>query len=525
MERAFTRCINPANGELIGESPMHTPDEVKAIIIKARQAQRNWGLRPLKERKAYLRKLAYYISQNRNEIAEAIHRDNGKTMIDALTTELLPAMMALDYYIKLSGKFLKPHKLRAGNWLLAYKRSSIYRVPFGVVGIISPWNYPFAIPFSEVVMALLAGNSVLLKTATETQWVGRILEKVFLSANMPEGVFNYVNIGGRDAGKLFLAERPNGVDKLFFTGSVATGKLLMALAAKTLTPLSLELGGNDAMLVCDDADLDRTAKGAVWAGLSNAGQSCGGVERIYVHEKVYDSFLEKLKKEVERLRVGAAPGAFTYDMGAMSIDSQIEVVQAHIADALGKGAKIFVQSQAPKSSSGKWLPATVLINVNHTMQVMQDETFGPVLAIMKFQTFDEAIALANDSYLGLTASVWSKNRRKAVELGKRIQAGAITINDHLMSHGLAETPWGGFKESGIGRTHGKLGFDEMTEPQVIVEDILPFVKQNMWWQPYSKKVWDGICGITDFLYGDGIRRRLTGTIQMLKLFFRMFRRD
>jgi acyl-CoA reductase-like NAD-dependent aldehyde dehydrogenase len=525
MEKSYTESINPANGQVIGKSPLNSPDEVKKIIAKAKQAQTAWAAMALSKRISHLKQAAKYLSIHRDEIAEAIHVDNGKTRIDALTTEVLAAMMALDYYCKMSKSFLKPQKLRAGNWLLAYKRSVIYRVPFGVVGIISPWNYPFAIPFSEVVMALLAGNSVILKTATETQWAGRYLEKVFAAANLPDGVFNFVNISGREAGNLFLAGRPEGVDKLFFTGSVATGKLLMAQAAKTLTPVSLELGGNDAMLVCDDADLDRAAKGAIWAGLSNAGQSCGGVERIYVHETVYDKFLEKLKSGVEKLRVSYDDGQHTVDMGSMTTEAQMETVRQHIDDALAKGAKIHAQSKVPQSGKGKWLPATVLVNVNHSMQVMQDETFGPVLAVMRCKSPEEAVAFANDSDLGLTASVWTRSRAKAIILARRIQAGAVTINDHLMSHGLAETPWGGFKESGIGRTHGKLGFDEMTEPQVIVNDILPLVRQNMWWQPYSKKVYDGMTGIADFLYGISFGKRLAGAGRMIKLFFRMFRMD
>jgi acyl-CoA reductase-like NAD-dependent aldehyde dehydrogenase len=209
----------------------------------------------------------------------------------------------------------------------------------------------------------------------------------------------------------------------------------------------------------------------------------------------------------------------------MTTEAQMETVRQHIDDALAKGAKIYAQSKVPQSGKGKWLPATVLVNVNHSMQVMQDETFGPVLAVMRCKSPEEAVAFANDSDLGLTASVWTRSRAKGIKLARRIQAGAVTINDHLMSHGLAETPWGGFKESGIGRTHGKLGFDEMTEPQVIVNDILPLVRQNMWWQPYSKKVYDGMTGIADFLYGISFGKRLAGAGRMIKLFFRMFRMD
>jgi len=315
-----------------------------------------------------------------------------------------------------------------------------------------------------------------------------------------------------------------GVDKIFFTGSVAVGKYLMRKAADTLTPLVLELGGNDPMIVCADADLERAAGGAVWAGLSNAGQSCGGVERIYVDEQVYEPFMALLKQKVEALR-GGLDSAHETDLGAMTTQRQIETVKQHIADAVAKGATIFAQSKVPDNADlQNFLPATVLTNVNHEMLVMKDETFGPVLGVMPYKTMAEAISLANDSYLGLTGSVWSRNRRKAIAIGRQIKAGAITINDHLMSHGLAETPWGGFKQSGIGRTHGRLGFDEMTQPQVIVNDVLPFARKNMWWPPYSPQIFRGLNGLVDFLYGRGFKKRIVGIWRVLRIFPRYFTR-
>jgi len=416
-------------------------------------------------------------------------------------------------------KFLKDRKLPMGNIMFINKRSKIARVPFGVVGIISPWNYPFAIPFSEVIMALLAGNAVILKTATETQFVGHTLNKCMNSAGLPAGVFNYINMPGSVAGDAFLEA---GVDKLFFTGSVAIGKYLMKKAAETLTPVSLELGGNDAMIVCEDADLKRAATGTIWAGFSNSGQSCGGVERIYVQRKVYDEFLGYLKKEIESLRIGPDTD-FNVEIGAMATRRQMDTVNLHIKDALKKGAKVFAQKNPPSDLKGQFLPCTVLTNVNHEMLIMQHETFGPVVGVMPYDTIEEAIKLANDSYLGLTGSVWSKNRRKAIGIARKIEAGAMTINDHLMSHGLAETPWGGFKQSGIGRTHGDIGFAEMTEPQVLVNDILPFVRKNFWWTPYSPAIYDGLKGVVQVLYGKGIGVRLTGMLKLLRVFPRTFR--
>lgn len=514
-----TVCRNPASGEVLGYSPLTRSEELKGIIVNAKIAQESWAELPVRERALHMFRVRDYLTQNAEEVAEVISRDNGKTRVDALTTEVLPAAMAADYYAKKARRFLKSRHIFPGNILLANKLSKIVRVPYGVIGIISPWNYPFAIPFSEVVMGILAGNAVVLKTATETQLVGRKLEECFLAADLPEAVFNYVNIPGTVAGPAFLK---SGVDKLFFTGSVEIGKQLLRESGDTLTPLVLELGGNDAMLVCEDADLHRAATGAVWAGLQNSGQSCGGVERVYVHEEVYDSFLDLLKKKVGSLRVGRDEN-FNVDLGAMTTERQVSTVKSHLEDALAKGAVMYARSRQPESdTTGNILPATVLTGVTHEMLVMREETFGPVLGVMKVKNMDEAVALANDSHLGLTGSVWSKSRERAEKLCRGIQAGVITTNDHLLSHGMAETPWGGFKQSGIGRTHGSVGFDEMTQPQVIVHDVLPLARQNPWWHPHSERIYRGMLGAMRFLYGRSVSERLKGAYHLLKIVPRYF---
>lgn len=518
----YIESFNPANGKLIGKAILHDASDVHDAVNKAKIAQLQWKNYSVSKRAKIVLKIRKYIVDNAEEIAEIISLDNGKTKIDALATEVMPAAMAISYYCKNSGLFLSEENLSAGNIFLVNKRSKIERIPFGVVGIISPWNYPFSIPLSEVIMALLAGNGVILKAATETQMVAEVLGKAITTADLPDGLFTMLNLPGKIAGDTFLDA---GIDKLFFTGSVAVGKYLMKKASETLTPVSLELGGNDAMIVCDDADPYRAAMGALWAGFQNAGQSCGGVERIYVHEKIYDKFLSILKEKIENLRIGNGSD-FKTEVGCMTSKRQIELVNSHIQDALEKGAEIFAQSKIyDENQNGSFLPAMVMTNVNHNMLMMKDETFGPIVGVMKFSNYDEAITLANDSYLGLTASVWSKSNSKAEKIAKKIKAGAITINDHLMSHGLAETPWGGFKQSGIGRTHGKLGFDEMTQPMVIVKDILPFVKKNLWWHPYSKKLFYGLIGLTDLLYGKGIIKKAKGIISLLSLLPRIFRKE
>ena len=522
MNNEVTQAVNPATGEIIEQVRLNTTDELCDLIAKARKAQELWMNTDIKERSRIVLKIRDYLVNNMDKIARTISRDNGKTITDSLATEVISAIMAVSYYCKNAERFLKDQKLAAGNILFIYKRSKIVKIPYGVIGIISPWNYPFSIPFSEVVMGLLAGNAVFLKVATETQAVGLALKEAIEYAGLPPNIFNYINLPGRIVGDAFLAY---GIDKIFFTGSVSVGKYLMEKAAKTLTPLCLELGGNDAMIVCEDADLSRAASGALWAGFQNAGQSCGGIERIYVHEKVYKKFIELLKTLIQNLHVGYGEN-YDSGMGCMTTTKQYETVKKQVEDAVNKGAVIFAQSEVPKEQNLRnFLPAMILTEVDHGMTVMRDETFGPVVGVMKFETEDEAIKLANDSYLGLTGSVWTQNRKKAERIGRRIKAGVVTVNDHLMSHGLPETPWGGFKQSGIGRTHGKLGFDEMTQSLTLVNDILPFQKRNLWWHPFNKKLYDGLKGIPIFLYGNKLSLKLKGLISLLKVIKRIFQRN
>jgi len=514
-----TLSFNPANSEQIGESLLQTTEDLKRMINESRAAQIEWQKIPIKIRSKKILKIKDYLVNNIDSLSQIISDDNGKVRFDALSTEIFPAIMATKYYAKNASKILKKKRIKGSSIVLINKKSFVHYVPYGVVGVISPWNYPFAIPYSEVIMALIAGNGVILKTATETQMVGIALRDAINSADLPKGLFQFINLPGRIAGEAFLK---NGIDKLFFTGSVPVGKELMKLASNTLTPVSLELGGNDAMLVCEDADIDRAVNGAVWAGFSNSGQSCGGVERVYVHKLVYNEFMQKLKNVVENLKVGN-PNDFNTDIGVMTTEKQLNTVNFHIDDALKNGAILFAESKSEFNSKNILTPK-VITNVNHNMIMMKEETFGPILGIMKVENMDEAIILANDSMLGLTGSVWSKNHTKAINLGSKIKAGAITINDHLMSHGLAETAWGGFKESGIGRAHGEQGFMEMVQAQYIINDILPGVKKNIWWHPYNADLYEGLKSIVHLFYGNNIKSRLNNLFKPIKVLPRMFQK-
>ena len=514
-----TDSINPATGEKIGSSRMNTAEEAREAVIRAREAQRSWAALPLRERCAHVLRMRDHLIEHADEMSDVIHRDVGKTRIEALATEVLPTALAISYYTRHAERFLRPERLGGGALLFLNKGTTLYRLPFGVVAIIAPWNYPLGIAMHEIVPALLAGNTVIFKIARETQMVGRRIEDMARAAGIPDGVFTYLNIPGSVVSDILL-DPANHVDKLFFTGSVPVGKTLMAKAAESLTPVSLELGGNDAMLVCEDANIERAVNGAIWAGFQNSGQSCGAVERVYVHRDVYQPFMELLRERVVALRQGPA---FDHDVdvGAMCTERQAKTVEAHYEDALAKGATVWAQAEV-STENGHFFPATVLSDVDHDMLVMREESFGPILGVMKVDSMEEAVELANDSDLGLTGSVWSKNTRKAVTLGRRIEAGVISINDHLMSHGVAQTPWGGLKESGIGRSHGQLGFEEMTEPQVVITEMLHFSKRNVWWHPYSEAVYEGLRGTTNLFYGHGLGKRVEGLIDFAKLSVRMF---
>ncbi|MEQ8350660.1 MAG: aldehyde dehydrogenase family protein [Leptospiraceae bacterium] len=495
------QAFSPATGEVIGEYESTDMSVLPEVFARARKAQKEWANYSFGQRKKQILKMRDYIVEHAEELADIVSKENGKSRVDALATEVVPCALAANWYAKKAKGILKPFKLSQSTVLFFNKKNQMIHVPLGVVGIISPWNYPLSIPFGEVVMGLMAGNAIVLKVAGATVMVGKAIEKIVAAADLPSGLFAHI-IGSGSAVSTAMFE--NGVDKIFFTGSVPTGKELMKQAADTLTPLSLELGGKDPMIVFEDANLERATNGAVWAGYQNAGQSCGGVERIYVQEKVYDKFVDLLAKKTSALRHGPDLD-FDVDMGSMTTEAQRNIVDRHVKSALDHGATVLATSYAkdPQAEQkGYFYPATLLANVDHSMDVMREETFGPVLPVMKFKTEQEAVELANDSTMALTSSVWTGNKKRARRVGAALHSGVTTVNDHLYTHGQSETPWGGWKESGIGRTHGKFGLLEMAHPKLINYDILP-TRRNLWWHPFSRRTYDALLQALRFNYAGG----------------------
>lgn len=494
----------------------------REAIHRARAAQPDWGRRPLRQRVEMIARLGPLMLERADALVEVISAEVGRPRAESLAFEVMPSVIGHRWYCRNAAAHLSERSLGIGHPAFINKRNTVERVPWGVVGILAPWNYPLGIPMHEIVPALIAGNAVVFKTADETVGVGAAIGELMDEIGLPDGVFQHIHLDGPEAGDAMLA--PDGVDKLFFTGSVRVGKQLMAKAAATLTPVSLELGGNDPMIVCADADLERAVHGAVWAGMMNCGQSCAGVERIYVVPEVYEAFMDKLGERVASLRVGTADQGHDVDVGPLCTLRQADSVRQHMEEAMAQGAQVYASAPIPETDpEPRFIAPTVLIGVDHSMRIMREETFGPIVTVMQVRDEDEAVLLANDSELGLSASVWTRDRRRGRELASRLQAGVITVNDHVLSHGIPSTPWGGFKQSGMGRGHGPYAFEAVSQPRARVEERFGFLRRNAWWFPYDQYTYDGLAGILNFMHGRGLKARLRGLWRFLKLVPRMLK--
>jgi succinate-semialdehyde dehydrogenase/glutarate-semialdehyde dehydrogenase len=364
-------------------------------------------------------------------------------------------------------------------YALLGRSSGIVYEPLGVVGIIPAWNYPFSIPLGEAAMALMAGNSVVIKPSELTPIVGLKIGEIFKLAGASENLVQVVTGDGRTGAALVDA----APDKIMFTGSVATGKKIAEAAAKDLTPVVFELGGKDPMIVFSDADLELAADAAVWGAFCNSGQSCSSVERLYVENSIAEKFTSLVVEKTRALKQG--PGSREdVSIGAMSSERQLKIVDEHVDAFRSEGAKIVTGGRRNEQLGGLFYEPTVITGATNEMQGMQKETFGPTLPIATFNTEEEAISLANDSEFGLTASVWTRDRRKGIRVARRLEAGSVCVNEVLYTHGIGQTPWGGFKNSGRGRTHGLEGLMELVQPKHIHVNRLAILP-DAWWMPYS----------------------------------------
>lgn len=515
-ERRYMPSINPATREEIGRVPLMTEEEIKAAMNAAQSAFPKWAALPLEERLDYMNRAKQYILDHFDEIARTISDEQGKPRMEAVSADIFTVVDMITYYAKNAPKWLRDEEIPLHLMKFPkFKRSKFVYEPLGVVAVIAPWNFPFAIPMSGLVCAMLTGNTVVFKPASEVPFIAKKIEDAFVKgAKLPEGVFNLILAKGSTVGKV-LFNPP--IKKVVFTGSTDIGKVIMEECSRHFIPVVLELGGKDPMIVLDDADQELAAKGAVWGAFTNCGQVCASVERLYVDEKIADGFIKRVVEETKKIRIGRDVNG-DVDMGPLVNEEQRRIVEEHVADAVAKGAKIVHGGNRRDDLGGFFYEPTVFVNANHDMIGVREETFGPTLPIMTFKTEEEAIRLANDSIFGLTASVWSRDKARAEKVARKLEAGSITINDHAYTYGVVDTPWQGVKESGVGRSHAKLGLMEFVFPKHINIDYFPdSMKKRPWWYPYSMSGYELFKNGAKALFGSyGIGEKIGCAIRALK---------
>jgi acyl-CoA reductase-like NAD-dependent aldehyde dehydrogenase len=526
---------NPATQETIGTLP-NLAAQIAEAVSKAAAAQVRWAATPVRDRLRILSRFADLLCDQKEAVARVISREAGKPEAEALSTEILVVLDTVKYLRNNLPGFLRPEPIPHGNPAMKLKSGTLLREPYGVVGIISPWNYPFSVPSVQTLTALATGNAVALKPSEFTPYSSLELQRLLREAGLDRELLQVITGEGGAGAALLAAD----VQKVVFTGSVATGKRVAQAAAARLLPVVLELGGKDPMIVLEDADVDVASSAAVWGAFMNAGQTCLSVERCYVHESIYQKFLDACVEKTGKLRTGSsshplrrtesgdngthagaksgAPGQGTeenIDVGPMIHSRQLSIVQSHVDDAVARGARLLAGGKPLASLGPNFFAPTILADVDHSMSIMREETFGPTLPVRSFKTEDEAVALANDSEYGLAASIFTSNRKRGEALARRIMAGTVMVNDVLACFGISEAPHGGVKASGIGRTHGRFGLEEMVWPKYVDSDRLPRMKK-LWWYGYGAAFSQQMGGFVELLFANGLTKRLRGGVKSTK---------
>ncbi|HEY2438506.1 MAG TPA: aldehyde dehydrogenase family protein [Solirubrobacteraceae bacterium] len=493
---AELESFDPVTGERLGSVATTAPEHVQQVVDAVAQVQPFWAQLTRRDRGRYLERTAQVLIDETDAIRDLIVHEQGKPRNEAFAMELLPTIDALQWLARSGTGILADEKLHMPQPYFKTKRAAFTYEPLGVIGVISPWNYSWSIPFFEVAMALVAGNGVVLKPASLTPLIGERIVRAFERAGLPEGLLRTVH--GPGAGEALVR---SSVAKVFFTGSVQAGRSVAVECARQLKGSVLELGGKDPMIVLPDANLEHAVSGALWGGFANAGQTCSGIERVYVMREVSERFISGVVRAAGSLRVGD-PMKWDTEIGPMVSREQFETVQGLVDDAVSAGASLECGGpvEAPVGlEHGNFYAPTVLTGVTHDMRIMREEIFGPVLPIIVVDSEDEAVALANDSAFGLGASVWTSDRSKGERFAREIEAGMVWINDHMFSHGACQCSWGGVKESGFGRTHSKFGLYECVNVKLRVWE--PSAIRDPWWHPYDQTLGKALRQTSQVLYG------------------------
>lgn len=482
---------NPATGALIDSVPIHSAAEVDAAVARARVAAQTWSTRSFAARAEELTAFRKAVAADADRLADLLHRENGKPEAEALT-EVMMALGHLQHAAARAAQALAPRRVSSG--VLANFRATISYHPLGVVGVIGPWNYPLNTPIGSIAYALAAGNAVVWKPSELTPLIAVAVAEIAARTFALPDLLQVVTGAGATGAALARA----AVDKIAFTGSAATGRRVMIAAAERLTPVLLELGGKDPMIVAEDADLAQAAEACVYGALTNAGQACVSIERVYVADAVHDAFVAQVVEQVRALKVGGDDG----DLGPMTSPAQVAIIAEHLRDAIAHGA--VAVTGGPDAISGNYIQPTVLTHVAHGMKVMTDETFGPVIPIQRVRSLDEAVQLANDTPYGLGSSVFAKKGARSI--GARLRAGMTSINSVMAFAGIQSLPFGGVGDSGHGRIHGDEGIREFSRTKSTAEQLVS-LPINMMSFKQPKDQAKRLRGMIKQLYGDGVIAR------------------
>ncbi len=491
---------NPATGEIVTTVPDLGAAAVADLARRGREAQPTWEAYGFEGRAQVLRRAQKWLMDNSERVIETIVSETGKTYEDAEFAEIAYTAHAFGFWAGHAAEYLGDERVKSSQLLVKGKKLVMRYRPLGLIGVIGPWNYPLTNSFGDCIPALAAGNSVILKPSDVTPLTSLLMADGLRQCGLPDDVLQIAT--GRGGTGAALVEE---VDMIMFTGSTATGRKVAEAAARRLIPVSLELGGKDPMIVLGDADLERAANFATYYSMQNAGQTCISTERVYVEEPVYDEFVAKVSEKVRSLRVGRPRGPGSVEVGAITFPPQLEKISEHVVDAVDRGARVLTGGRTVQGDGGRFYEPTVLVDVDHSMKIMTEETFGPTLPIMKVRDAEEALRLANDSPYGLAASVFTRDAERGEALARRIEAGAVTVNDAMVNYTALELPMGGAKASGLGSRHGAGGIRKYCAQQAIVVTSKLAMKREVHMYPYRAGTTRLLARLFKFMYGRGKR--------------------